>query len=71
MKKIGLDVGSTTIKCVVLDENNDILYATYERHMSRIIEMTQSLINKISEKFPDEEMSLVISASLLVPSGQI
>ncbi len=63
MKKIGLDVGSTTIKCVVLDENNDILYATYERHMSRIIEMTQSLINKISEKFPDEEMSLVISGS--------
>lgn len=63
MKKIGLDVGSTTIKCVVLDENNDILYAAYERHMSRIIEMTQSLINKISEKFPDEEMSLVISGS--------
>ena len=63
MKKIGLDVGSTTIKCVVLDEKNNILYSTYERHMSKIIEMTHSLLNKISEKFPDEEMSLVISGS--------
>ncbi len=63
MKKIGLDVGSTTIKCVVLDEKNNILYSTYERHMSKIIEMTKSLLNKISEIFPGEEMSLVISGS--------
>ena len=27
--RVGLDIGSTTIKCVVLDENNQILYATY------------------------------------------
>lgn len=40
MKKIGLDVGSTTIKCVVLDDNNEIIYSNYERHMSRIVEMT-------------------------------
>lgn len=63
MKKIGLDVGSTTIKCVVLDENNNILYSTYERHMSKITEMTDSLLNKISETFPGEKMSLVISGS--------
>lgn len=63
MKKIGLDVGSTTIKCVVLDEQNNILYSTYERHMSKIVEMTHSLINKISDTFEDEEMSVVISGS--------
>ena len=34
--KIGLDVGSTTLKCVVIDENNDnrIVYKSYERHLS-------------------------------------
>ena len=29
MMKIGLDVGSTTIKCVVLDEQENILYKSY------------------------------------------
>ena len=34
--KIGLDIGSTTIKCAVLDENNNLIYSTYERHFSQI-----------------------------------
>ncbi len=63
MKKIGLDVGSTTIKCVVLDDNNNIIYSTYERHMSRIVHMTSELLGKVSEKFPGEDMSVVISGS--------
>ena len=36
MMKIGLDVGSTTIKCVVLDEQENIIYQSYERHYSQI-----------------------------------
>ena len=36
--KIGLDIGSTTIKCVVLDEENKIVYHSYERHYSQIVE---------------------------------
>ena len=34
--RVGLDVGSTTIKCVVLDAADKILYSTYERHFSHI-----------------------------------
>ena len=36
--RVGLDIGSTTIKCVVLNENDGILYSTYERHFSHILE---------------------------------
>lgn len=36
--KIGLDIGSTTIKCVVLDDALNITYKTYERHFSHIVE---------------------------------
>ena len=36
--KIGLDIGSTTIKCVVLGENDEILHKSYERHYSQITE---------------------------------
>lgn len=34
--RIGLDIGSTTVKCVVLDEKNELVYKTYERHYSQI-----------------------------------
>ena len=36
--RVGLDIGSTTIKCVVLDEDRKILYSAYERHFSHILE---------------------------------
>ena len=34
--KVGIDVGSTTIKVLVIDENNNIKYSTYKRHFSDI-----------------------------------
>ena len=34
---VGLDVGSTTVKIAVLDENLNTLYTAYERHFSDTI----------------------------------
>lgn len=66
--KIGFDVGSTTIKCVVLDEKDQIVYQTYERHFSQITMKTMELLGKICEKFQDriaggEKCCLAISGS--------
>ena len=47
--RVGLDIGSTTIKCVVLDENDQILYSSYDRHYSHIIEKTKALLTKIND----------------------
>ena len=44
--RVGLDIGSTTIKCVVLDEHDAILYSTYERHYSHILEKAQELLRR-------------------------
>ena len=44
--KVGLDVGSTTIKCVVLDDADHILYSTYERHFSHILEKSEELLRR-------------------------
>ena len=63
MKKIGLDVGSTTLKCVVLDEKGNIVFSTYKRHFSKISQMTGELLSEISRKFPDEKMQIVVSGS--------
>ena len=49
--RIGLDIGSTTIKCVVLDEKDAILYACYDRHYSLITQKTRELLTRIDEDF--------------------
>lgn len=62
--KIGLDVGSTTLKCVVLDEKDNLIFHSYERHFSQIREKTIVLLNEIMERFPFEnKASLSISGS--------
>ena len=62
--RIGLDVGSTTLKCVVLDDNDQIVYSDYQRHFSQITTKTVGMLEDIMNKLPDEkEMSLCISGS--------
>ena len=39
--RIGIDIGSTTINCVVLDDQNNIIYKNYERHFAMITEKTK------------------------------
>ena len=45
--RVGLDIGSTTIKCAVLDEHDALIYSTYERHYSHILEKAQELLRRI------------------------
>ncbi len=62
--KIGLDVGSTTIKTIVLDSMGQIIYSAYERHFSQITAKTIEALRKVRDRFPDAtETSLVISGS--------
>ena len=62
--RIGLDIGSTTIKCVALDEKDEIIYNIYERHFSRIKEKTGEILQRVKEKFSDkEEIEIAISGS--------
>ncbi len=59
MVRIGLDIGSTTVKCVVLDKDNRILYQTYERHYSQITSKIAELLKTIKTKIPDGETAAI------------
>ena len=62
--RIGLDVGSTTLKCVVLDDDDQIVYKDYQRHFSQITSKTVGMLQDIKKQFPDESrMTLTISGS--------
>ena len=60
--KVGLDVGSTTIKCVVLDDADKIIYSTYERHFSHILEKSAELLRRVGTQYAPQA-SLAISGS--------
>jgi predicted CoA-substrate-specific enzyme activase len=66
MKKllhVGLDVGSTTVKIVVLDKNDNILYSKYQRHFSDIRKTIFDLVNETYENFINEDITIMITGS--------
>ena len=64
MKRLGIDIGSTTIKSAVVDEEGNIIWSTYERHQSKINLKLSGLVHEIRDKFPlDKEMIVAFSGS--------
>jgi len=64
MLRLGLDVGSTTIKCVVLDENDHIIYKDYKRHYSHIKDNIISKLKELKEKnIIGDKIKMAISGS--------
>ena len=63
-KFLGIDVGSTTVKTVVVAEGNGaILYSDYRRHFSKVKECVLSALEKIGTEFPNDEFSAAITGS--------
>ncbi len=51
---IGIDVGSTTVKCVVVEpESLEIRWSRYERHETRQAEKLLEMIGEIQQAFPE------------------
>ena len=48
---IGLDVGSTTVKVVVMDNKKNIIYTDYQRHFSDTKKTISSLLNTVIDSF--------------------
>ncbi len=61
--KIGLDIGSTTIKIIVLDSSNKILFHHYERHLSYVKMTTSNLLRRVSDIVKDEAVTIAITGS--------
>ena len=54
--RLGIDIGSTTVKMVVIDEDNQIKYKKYERHMSNVMDKVKELLGEVHSLFRDEEV---------------
>ena len=64
MFRIGFDIGSTTAKMVVLDENGNIVFSKYERHNAKVKETVISFLKELLSQVGDEEISIRITGSI-------
>ncbi|MGG7098758.1 acyl-CoA dehydratase activase-related protein [Clostridium sardiniense] len=60
---LGIDIGSTTVKIVLLDTNINIIYSKYERHYSNIKETTTSFIKEVFTKYKDYDITAMVTGS--------
>ncbi len=61
--RIGIDIGSTTVKVVVLDENDQLLFRSYERHFSKVRERTCQTLRSIAGQYSGQDVKMVITGS--------
>ena len=60
--KLGLDIGSTTIKVVLLD-GEKIIHSDYQRHHSDVSGLLNDLFEDLNKKFPGIDVDVVITGS--------
>lgn len=60
---IGLDVGSTTVKIIVMDENLNTIYTDYQRHFSDTKNTVCSVLENLISMYPDSEYTIALTGS--------
>ena len=60
---LGIDIGSTTVKIAILDENNEVIFSDYERHFANIQETLSDLLGRAIYKLGPIPASPVITGS--------
>ena len=61
--RLGIDIGSTTAKAVILDQDMDLLFSSYRRHNAGTLQTLQEMLADAKEKFGDREMDVLITGS--------
>ena len=61
--RLGFDLGSTTVKAVLVDDDNRIVFSEYRRHHSNIADTLKSVIKEVVLKFGDIPVIPVITGS--------
>lgn len=60
---IGIDIGSTTAKTVVMTQQNEMVFSSYQRHSAKIFEILKEDFTKILEEHGDINCSVAITGS--------
>ncbi|HSQ89574.1 BadF/BadG/BcrA/BcrD ATPase family protein, partial [Romboutsia sp.] len=61
--RIGIDIGSTTVKTVVLNNKDDIVYKEYKRHYSDIKKSVKEVLINIYDNLENSKVTIVVTGS--------
>ena len=61
--RIGIDIGSTTIKMVVIDSSDTIIYRTYRRHLADIRNAFKKCLEDAKEYIAEHPLTFSIAGS--------
>lgn len=61
--RMGIDVGSTTVKVVLLDEQDNYLYKKYIRHYANILDTVHTLLQEAQVGYEDAKVHVAITGS--------
>ena len=60
---VGLDVGSTTVKIVVMNETKEIIYKDYRRHFSDTKNTICHMLENLNSKYPQTHYTLALTGA--------
>ena len=60
---VGIDVGSTTVKVVVMNEKQEVLYTTYKRHFSDTKNTVCNCLEELADTFQNYDMTIALTGS--------
>ena len=63
MKRLGIDIGSTTVKVAVIDEQHNILFSDYQRHFAKIQETLAALLKKAKDQIGEMTFAPTVTGS--------
>lgn len=61
--RIGIDIGSTTVKVVVLGDDGSLRFRSYERHFSKVREKTCELLRRIAPDYAGRQVRMLLTGS--------
>ena len=70
MNRVGIDIGSTTVKVAVLDENENIIFSDYRRHCAHTQETLAELLKEAGAFLSDDSITIGITGSGSINLGK-
>ena len=61
---LGIDIGSTTIKAIIIDADKQVLFKEYRRHNADIVTSGRQILNKILESFDGCKFRVTLTGSV-------
>ncbi|MGN0504907.1 MAG: hypothetical protein ACI4HJ_07695, partial [Ruminococcus sp.] len=68
--RAGIDIGSTTVKLAILDENNKIVFGAYIRHQADTQSALKTLLSQARDKFGEFSLQGAITGSGAINLGK-